>query len=110
MSFLDYLFIKLFNKKIGEDQFGNKYYESNNIDCYKLKKRYVIYKGRTEPSKVPPMWHAWLHHLRNNPPTTDTSLTWQLGYTPNLTGTKLAYNIIPVGPKAESVYNKWQPK
>jgi NADH:ubiquinone oxidoreductase subunit len=59
------------------------------------KKRYVIYNGIIEPSKVPPLWHAWLHYLSHEIPTKDLNknkLFWQQGHLPNVSGTKRAHN------------------
>ena len=42
------------------DNFGNKYYES------KSNKRWVIYNGETEASKIPSEWYLWMHYLSNN--------------------------------------------
>ena len=43
--------------KVGIDSFCNKYYESKKG---KKKKRFVIYNGIDETSRVPARWHAWL--------------------------------------------------
>ncbi len=56
---------------IGEDDFGNRYYEAkDNRDSYDARKRrWVIYNGYAEASKVPPDWHGWLHYTFDDPPT-----------------------------------------
>lgn len=97
------ILIKFFSQYVGKDHLENKYYQ-------KGKKRYVLYKGLEEPSKVPPMWHAWLHHLRENKPENKDIQTykWQKDYIPNMTGTKYAYK-----PKRELVssdYTPWKPE
>ena len=74
---------------IGIDEFGNRY-------CKKMRKdkeiRFVKYKGLAEPSKVPCMWHAWLHYMiTDNEVLNIKKLPWQKRHTPNLTGTKYAY-------------------
>ena len=53
----------LWGRQVGTDQFGNRYYEhkSKRVANGKLK-RWILYKGLTEASKVPPKWHAWLHY------------------------------------------------
>ena len=54
----------LFAKKIGCDEYGNKYYTKKNLspkNNYR-ERRFVIYKGIVEASKVPQEWNAWLHH------------------------------------------------
>lgn len=112
MSFLNSCFISIFYKKIGEDNFGNKYYEGRKKDILGLNRRFVIYKGKAEPSKVPPLWHSWLHHLSDEIPMVLKNFNWQKDYLPNLTGTKFSYD-----PSKKSdykneftYYNKWQPK
>ncbi|MDX1923742.1 MAG: NADH-ubiquinone oxidoreductase subunit NDUFA12 family protein [Rickettsiaceae bacterium] len=95
-------FIKLFSKKVGEDECGNSYYLSG-------KRRFVIYKGAVEPTKVPPMWHAWLHFLSDDLPSSlDLKKhDWQKPYSPNLTGTKEAYS--PRKKSVSSDYSPWTP-
>lgn len=102
------LLLRLTNDFIGEDQFGNKYYQTVKADKNGNKKRFVIYKGSNEPSKVPPLWHAWLHYLTNDIPTKRSNLLhkWQIEHKPNLTGTqavKLEHNV------NLKKYNSWQP-
>jgi len=111
MSFIDKFFVSFFNKKQGSDQFGNEYYIGSKKDYLGKEKRYVVYKGASEPSKVPPVWHAWLHHLSDELPSKVDSYDWQQASMPNLTGTKYSYY-----PKENNefyknkLYNSWQPK
>jgi NADH:ubiquinone oxidoreductase subunit len=45
-----------------------------------------------EPSKVPPLWHAWLHYMTDQfPNKKDITYEWQQDFVPNLTGTSFAY-------------------
>ncbi len=48
------------SKLVGEDAFGNKYYEAvTNKNSYdKRRRRYVVYKGYAEASKIPPDSHG----------------------------------------------------
>jgi len=82
----------LYGKYIGEDEIGNKYYtNSNNLDDKKTK-RWVMFKGEIESSKIPPHWHAWLHKTVNAPPINyKHDYFWQKDNKPNMTGTKDAY-------------------
>src|SRR4051812_13814283 len=50
--------------KVGVDQFGNTYYEARDArDSYGThKRRWVIYRGYADASKVPAEWHGWLHY------------------------------------------------
>jgi NADH dehydrogenase (ubiquinone) 1 alpha subcomplex subunit 12 len=67
------------------------------------RKRYVVYaKKDFDASQVPAEWHAWLHYISDEPPTTGkySSLFFQKAHTENLSGTPQRY--VPystVGPK-----------
>lgn len=50
------LYTALHGVRVGEDQEGNVYYRSKDG-----RRRWVIYKGEAEASRVPPEWHGWLH-------------------------------------------------
>ncbi|MCE3232530.1 MAG: dehydrogenase [Rickettsiaceae bacterium] len=107
------IFTALRGDLVGQDEFGNRYYQDKKVDNSGKKKRWVMFKGLAEPSKVPAEWHGWLHY------TTDEVLKkkydWQKQHTPNLSGTKLAY--FPAGhkkkggvrSKATGDYQAWQP-
>ncbi|MBV8976231.1 MAG: NADH:ubiquinone oxidoreductase subunit NDUFA12 [Alphaproteobacteria bacterium] len=73
---------------VGDDQFGNRYYQSSDG-----KRRWVIYNGTVEASRVPPDWHGWLHHTYAEPPTRAPlkAPVWEKAYAPNPTGTVAAY-------------------
>ncbi len=111
MSIIDRFFTFLTSDKVGTDQFGNRYYLSRyKKDYLGNKSRYVVYNGAAEPSKVPPMWHAWLHHLSDKV-VESQNYSWQKAHIPNLTGTKLAY--VPaksgVRPSVSADYTPWFP-
>ena len=105
---------------VGEDDFGNKYYEARtNKDSYDgRKRRWVIYKGYAEASKVPAEWHGWLHYTFDEPPTVEPLLrrSWEKDHEPNLTGTLHAWR--PPGsiaeggarPRATGDYEAWKPE
>jgi NADH:ubiquinone oxidoreductase subunit len=99
-------------RRVGEDGDGNVYYESRDGD-----RRWVIYNGSNDSSRVPPEWHGWLHHTQQDLP--DQALPaprpWQAAPTPNLTGTAKAY--VPAGAlerggvraPATGDYHAWTP-
>jgi NADH:ubiquinone oxidoreductase subunit len=78
---------------IGEDEQGNRYFEERKATLEGRKRRYVLYKGYAEPSKVPVDWHGWLHHTFEQPPTVEPFVLqfWEKPHQPNLTGTIYAY-------------------
>lgn len=82
--------------KVGEDEFGNRYFEARtDRESYDKgrRRRYVIYKGYAEPTKIPPEWHAWMHYLTDAPPTVAPlkRMRWEKDHLPNLTGTVYAW-------------------
>jgi len=97
--------------KVGDDAAGNIYYQTRDG-----KRRWVIFNGEAEASRVTPDWHGWLHHTFENPPTTAplTHKAWEKPHQINLTGTAAAY--VPPGsiraatPVARSDYEAWQPE
>jgi len=52
------VFTRRFGRKVGSDSFGNLYYQSKNGD-----RRWVIYNGENDASRIPPEWYSWIHHL-----------------------------------------------
>ncbi len=105
---------------IGKDELGNSYYEAKDTkDSYDgRKRRYVVYNGYAEASKVSPDWHGWLHHTFDEPPTVEPlkRQSWERDHIPNLTGTVHAWR--PQGSiarsgerqKATGDYEAWRPE
>ncbi|HSM95389.1 MAG TPA: NADH:ubiquinone oxidoreductase subunit NDUFA12 [Rhizomicrobium sp.] len=98
---------------VGTDKFGNRYYQTRD-----RKRRWVIYNGTVEASRVPPDWHGWLHHTFKEPPTVKGFPTrpWEKTHIPNQTGTDNALR--PQGslarsgerPPATGDYEAWTPE
>ena len=105
---------------VGTDDFGNKYFEARtNKDSYdQRKRRYVIYKGYAEASKIPPDWHGWMHYTFDEPPTVEPFKlkSWEKPHVPNLTGTIHAWRppgaIANGGERAPATgdYEAWKPE
>ncbi len=94
MTIGTWLHTKLNGQYLGKDAFGNRYYTSRKTPATGRKKRWVMYHGMAEPSKVPPLWHAWLHYMVDTLPTEGAgapAYSWQKEHVPNLTGTIHAY-------------------
>lgn len=97
--------------KVGEDNEGNTFYRNADDS-----KRWVIFNGEAEASRVDPNWHGWLHRTWDEPPT-DKPLehkSWEKPHQENLTGTVLAYT--PAGslrrqdPVERTDYEAWSPE
>lgn len=100
-TFLQTLF---YGERVGEDNFGNKYYKNSDDS-----KRWVIYNGPVDASAIPPEWHSWLHKIIKTTPekVNFNNYKWQKSHKKNLTGTSQAYN--PDHEK-KTPYRRWQPK
>ena len=98
-------------QKVGEDPQGNVFYQ--NADG---SRRWVIYNGEVEASRVSPEWHGWLHHTFQAPPTEEPlpRKAWEKPHKENLTGTALAYrppgSVLAATPKARADYDAWSPE
>ncbi|MSP81665.1 MAG: NADH:ubiquinone oxidoreductase subunit NDUFA12 [Alphaproteobacteria bacterium] len=112
------LYTMLRGERVGEDSFGNRYYHEKNPDeSGQRRKRWVLYKGAAEASKVPADWHAWLHHTIALPPSVAplAAQPWEQPHRPNATGSPDAY--LPRGhlhgtgqrPPATGDYEPWRP-
>jgi len=93
------LYTYFYGTLAGEDEFGHKYYasskkEGRHVGRAGKERRWVVYNGVDEPSKVPPEWHAWLHYTVDIPPEMKDFYRWELPHQPNLTGTKFAHKSI----------------
>ena len=106
MNFLNNLCIKLSCQKVGVDEFSNQYFQHKNG------KRFVVYNGIAEPSKIPAEWHGWMHYSTDITPMKINThkFSWQKIHLPNLTGTKGAYSPKnSSAKKTSSEYEPWKP-
>jgi NADH:ubiquinone oxidoreductase subunit len=94
---------------VGTDEFGTR--------CHGRERRWVLYKGRPDASRVPAEWHAWLHHTTDAPLSEQAaeSRPWQKEHEPNPTGTAAAYrprgHAYRGGHRAQATgdYEPWKP-
>lgn len=97
--------------KVGEDDQGNSFYTTRDGA-----RRWVIFNGEAEASRVSPDWHGWLHHTWDETPTERPLVhkTWEKPHVPNMTGTSGAY--LPAGslrraePTVRQDYEAWSPE
>jgi len=81
----------LHGEQVGTDAAGNKYYRSKKNDG--PERRWVIYAGVNDASRVPAEWHGWLHGSFDELPESrlPPPKIWEADYTPNATGSAAAY-------------------
>ena len=106
----------LTGKFVGEDEFGNRYYQAKSRrKAERTPRRWVMYNGIVDASKVPAHWHGWLHYTLDAP-VQARRYPWQKEHLPNLTGTVLRYlpqgHIMKSGTRAKTTadYEAWRPE
>ena len=109
-----------FGERVGADEAGNVYYRTKGgaIDpALGFERRWVVYNGVAEASRIPPGWYGWMHHQVDVPPTKldYVARDWQKPHRPNMTGTPGAYrpkgSMLSTGkrPSATGDYKAWTP-
>ena len=103
---------------VGTDDQGNRYFESTKGETVGgYPRRWVLYNGYAEGSRVPAEWHGWLHNTVDTLPTDETYTVkpWHKPHRPNYTGTPKAYrpkgSIVGAGTRAKATgdYEAWKP-
>jgi len=101
-------------EEVGRDEAGNVYYQSKKDPA----RRWVVYDGSNDGSRVPPDWQLWLRGTIDELP--DKALPpvrhWQKKPLPNMTGTMAAFR--PDGalgsgrirPASTGDYEPWVPE
>ncbi len=110
------LFSWLNGQLVGRDEQGNRYYQEKREPKGRRRKRWVMYDGVVEASRVPAHWHGWLHYTVDVAPTSNSPrYSWQKPHKANQTGTAGAY--LPPGhtlmggqrEKTTADYEPWMP-
>ena len=91
-------------KLVGKDSTGNKYYENKDG------KRWVIYNGEIDASKIPVEWYSWMHFTPNRIENKHDlkKYEWQKPHQHNLTGTDSAYYPNKNKNAIEKKYKSWK--
>ena len=110
---------------VGTDSYGNRYYRERGATSRcgvaaagsAARSAGSSTTASRRASKVPPEWHAWLHHTVNEVPRADRPrYPWEKPHQPNMTGTPYAYHppgsILRGGhrPRATGDYEPWTPE
>ena len=107
----------IFGELVGTDGSGNRYYRMRAGKRAGRERRWVLYSGAPEASKVPPGWHAWLHHSQAEPPEERDlkPYPWVAPHAANPTGTDAAYrppgHVLTARKRAHGTgdYEPWRP-
>ena len=98
------IYTNFFGKLVGKDSFDNKYYES------KSGKRWVIYKGEVDASKISYDWYSWMHFTKNKIENFRElkKYHWQKPHLPNQTGTENSYHPNKSNNDISKKYKSWK--
>ena len=89
-----FIYTLFFGKYVGKDDLGNKYYENK-----RKQRRWVIYSGEINASKITADWYSWIHHISNTTPEEKKleKFSWQKPHEENKTGRAVCMaKILPV--------------
>ena len=113
----------LSGEKVGSDAQGNTYYRAKKPypkghPFAGRERRWVIYNGANDASRVPAEWHGWLHGSFDGVPESNLPppRIWEADCTPNQTGTPAAYRPAGAlergGKRAAAIgdYESWSPE
>lgn len=104
--------------KVGTDRFGNVYYRDKNSRTGTRERRWVLYVGEPDATKIPPEWHAWLHHITKDPIPEGSSpfhKPWVKEHQANASGSTQAYrppgHLLAGGQRVAATgdYQPWTP-
>ena len=108
------IFSRRNGEEVGRDEAGNIYFRHRHDS----RRRWVIYQGSNDSSRVPPGWNAWLRGTIDEVP--EKSLPprrkFEAAPQPNVTGTMAAFR--PSGslaakgirPASTGDYEAWKPE
>ena len=94
----------LYGSFVGKDLKGNKYYQN------KSGKRWVIYNGEVDASKIPQEWYSWMHYTGNKIENLHElkKYNWQKEHMSNQTGTENSYHPKKNKNAIKKKYNSWK--
>ena len=108
------LFSRRNGEEVGRDEAGNIYFRHKKDRA----RRWVIYAGANDSSRVPPGWNAWLRGTIDDLPdkSLPTRRVFEKAPLPNVSGTSAAYrpsgSLLGAGqrPAATGDYQAWKPE
>tara|TARA_B100001996_G_C18274663_1_gene444515 strand:- start:200 stop:556 length:357 start_codon:yes stop_codon:yes gene_type:complete len=106
-TFGTFFYTIFFGKLVGKDESGNRYYKNTKG------KRWVIYKGEINASKIDSDWFSWIHYTTNSIPSEKKQKkhSWQKPHKDNKTGTTESYRPNKIEKKGKDFkkYENWKP-
>jgi NADH:ubiquinone oxidoreductase subunit len=124
IRFINAFFIRFTSQHMGTDSHGNEYYArtEKSFRGGMRQRRFIVYNGFQEASKIDAAWHGWLHHATDLIPgsadDTRSLKSWDKPHQENTTGTTDCY--LPTGhafqqssaesEKIKKPYEAWKPE
>ena len=110
MSLGTKLYTWLYGKFVGMDDIGNKYYTNSKVQNNLKEKRWVIFNGEIEASKIPDQWYSWMHYINNKIENSHDlkKYNWQKEHLPNQTGSENSYHPKKNKNAVKKKYNSWK--
>ena len=65
MSLRTWIYTLVNGALVGRDEFGNRYFRGRGRKLNGRERRWVIYKGEIDASKIPNEWYSWIHSIKN---------------------------------------------
>ena len=98
------IYTLFFGKYKGNDYFGNKYFQS------KSGRRWVIYNGEIDATKISNVWYSWIHFTKNKIEINKNvkKYEWQKPHSPNKTGTTESYHPHKKNNEIKKKYSAWK--
>lgn len=110
------LFTSRKGEQVGTDEYGNRYFKEKGVSM-KESRRWALFDGEPEASKIPADWHRWLHKVTDELPDPNRrKLAWEQPHLANQTGTPAAHrpqgHQLVGGPRAAATgdYQAWRPE
>ena len=99
-----FIYTLLTGKFVGKDEFENKYYTNRSG------KRWVVYSGEIEATKISSDWYSWIHHINNKIEKSKDikKYAWQKQSQPNKTGTSESYHPNKENNEIKKKYTSWK--
>ena len=103
-TFGTFLYTLIRGRFQGIDEFGNKYYSDSSG------KRWVVYSGEVDATKISNDWYSWMHHMNNKIEKSKEikKYKWQKPNQPNKTGTSESYHPNKENNEINKKYTSWK--
>ena len=110
MSLRTWIYTLVNGALVGRDEFGNRYFRGKGRKLNGRERRWVIYKGEIDASKISNEWYSWIHFINNRIEKSNniTKYNWQKPHLSNQTGTNKSYHPNKKNNEISKKYKSWK--